>query len=113
MVISLQTEGINERDREAAWKQDAVNLTEEDYVRKHYYDKAESSNSRSPWRCTLDSAQVASLACHSYWPSLRSNYSGDGTECDVATSQSRHNHRRMDNAAPPRHAVEQIYEARR
>ena len=49
-------------------EQDAVNLTEKNYVRKHYYDKAESSNSGLPMRCTLDSAQVASLACHSYWP---------------------------------------------
>ena len=48
MVINLATEGINKRDLEAAWQQDAVNLTEEEYVRKQYYDKAESSNSGIP-----------------------------------------------------------------
>ena len=34
-------------------EQDAVNLTEEEYVRKHYYDKAESSNSGIPMQMYL------------------------------------------------------------
>ena len=53
MVINLEIEGINERDLEAAWKQDAVNLTEEDYIQKHYYDKPESSNSGIPMEMYL------------------------------------------------------------
>ena len=53
MVINLEMEDINERDLEVAWKQDAVTLTEEDYIRKHYYDKAETSNSRIPMNMYL------------------------------------------------------------
>ena len=47
-VITLQMEGTNERELEEGWKRDAVTLTEEDYIRKHYYDKAETSNSGIP-----------------------------------------------------------------
>ena len=53
MVINLAMEGINKRDLGAVWQQDAVNLTEEEYVRIHYYDKAESSNSGIPMEMYL------------------------------------------------------------
>ena len=53
MVINLQMEGTNERDLEEGWKQDAVTMTEEDYIRKHYYDKAETSNSGIPMEMYL------------------------------------------------------------
>ena len=35
-VITLQMEGTNERELEEGWKRDAVTMTEEDYIRKHY-----------------------------------------------------------------------------
>ena len=41
----MQIEGTNERDLEEGCERDAVTMTEEDYIRKHYYDKAETSNS--------------------------------------------------------------------
>ena len=47
-VITLQMEGTNERELEVGCKRDAVTMTEENYIRKHYYDKAETSNSGSP-----------------------------------------------------------------
>ena len=43
-----QAAGTNKREPEEGWKRDAVTLTKEDYIRKHYYDKAETSNSGSP-----------------------------------------------------------------
>ena len=43
-----QMTGIYRREPEEWWKRDAVTLTEKDYIRKHYYDKAETSNSGSP-----------------------------------------------------------------
>ena len=53
MVINMQMEGTNERELEEGWKQDAVTMTEEDYIRKHYYDKAETSNSGIPMEMYL------------------------------------------------------------
>ena len=47
-VITVQIEGTKEREGEEGWKRDAVTMTEEDYIRKHYYDKAETSNSGIP-----------------------------------------------------------------
>ena len=68
-VITVQVvEGTNERGGKEGWKRDAVTMTEEDYIRKHYYDKAETSNSGIPWKCTLDCAQVDCLVCRYYWP---------------------------------------------
>ena len=52
-VITLQMEGTNERELEEGWKRDAVTMTEEDYIRKHYYDKAETSNSGIPMEMYL------------------------------------------------------------
>ena len=46
-------EGTNERELEEGWKRDAVTMTEEDYIRKHYYDKAETSNSGIPMEMYL------------------------------------------------------------
>ena len=42
-----QTTGIHRPELEEGWQRDAVTLTEEEYIRKHYYDKAETSNSGS------------------------------------------------------------------
>ena len=53
MVINLVMEDSNQRDLEAAWQQDAVTLTEEEYIRKYYDDKAESSNSGIPMQMYL------------------------------------------------------------
>ena len=91
-VITLQMEG---------WKRDAVTMTEEDYIRKHYYDKAETSNS------------TGRLLSMSLLLAITDNYRRIGMECAVGISRSRRNHRRTDDAAPPHYAVEQLYEARR
>ena len=48
-----QTTGTNRRAPVEGWKRDAVTLTEKDYIRKHYYDKAESSNSGIPMEMYL------------------------------------------------------------
>ena len=48
-----QTTGTNRREPEEGWKRDAVTLTVEDYIRKHYYDKAETSNSGIPMNMYL------------------------------------------------------------
>ena len=113
MVINLEREGIHERDLEAAWKQDAVNLTEEDYVRKHYYDKAESSNSGIPMEMYLGlcTRRLLSMSLLLAITEVQLQRKWHGMRCCDFTVKT--NHRRMDNAAPPRHAVEQIYEARR
>ena len=50
---TLRTTGTNGREPEEGWKRDAVTLTEEDYIRKHYYDKAETSNSGIPMNMYL------------------------------------------------------------
>ena len=39
-VTTLQMVGTNERELEEGWKRDAVTLTEEDYIRKHYYENS-------------------------------------------------------------------------
>ena len=45
---SQTTTGSHRRELEDGWQRDAITLTEEEYIRKHYYDKAETSNSGSP-----------------------------------------------------------------
>jgi len=52
-VITVQVEGTDERGGKEGWKRDAVTMTEEDYIRKHYYDKAETSNSGIPMEMYL------------------------------------------------------------
>ena len=46
-VITWQMEGTNEQFEEG-WKQDALTMTEADYIRKYYHDKAETSHSGIP-----------------------------------------------------------------
>ena len=104
------TTGTNRREPEEGWKQDAVTLTEEDYIRKHYYDKAETSNSGIPMDMYLGLCTGRLLSISLL---LRFSYRRNGTECDVGISRSRRSHRRMDNAAPPHSAAEQLYEARK
>ena len=67
-VITLQMEGTNERELEEGWKRDAVTMTEETIYGSIITTKQKPPTRGSPWRCTLDSAQGASLACRSYWP---------------------------------------------
>ena len=43
-----QLTGTNGREHEEGWKRGAVTMTEEDYILKHYYDKAKTSNSGIP-----------------------------------------------------------------
>ena len=48
MVITLQMEGTKEQEIEEGWKRDALTMTEADYIRKYYHDKAETSTRGSP-----------------------------------------------------------------
>ena len=53
MVITLQTEGTNEQEIGEGWKRDALIMTEADYIRKYYHDKAETSHSGIPMEMYL------------------------------------------------------------
>ena len=48
MVITLQMEGTKEQEIEEGWKRDALTMTEADYIRKYFHDKAETSHSGIP-----------------------------------------------------------------
>ena len=50
---SQTTTGSHRRELEDGWQRDATTLTEEEYIRKHYYDKAEQSNSGIPMNMYL------------------------------------------------------------
>ena len=52
-VITVQIEGTKKWEGEEGWKRDAVTMTEEDYILKHYYNKAETSNSGIPMEMYL------------------------------------------------------------
>ena len=48
-----QTTGSHRRELEEGWQRDAATLTEEEYIQKHYYDKAETSHSGIPMNMYL------------------------------------------------------------
>ena len=50
---SQTTTGSHRRELEDGRQCDAITLTEEEYIRKHYYDKAETSNSGIPMNMYL------------------------------------------------------------
>ena len=43
-----QPTGTNGLEHEEGWKRDAITMMEKDYILKHYYDKADTSNSGFP-----------------------------------------------------------------
>ena len=97
-VITVQIdEGTKEREGEEGWKRDAVTMTEEDYIRKHYYDKAETSNSGIPMEMYLGLCTGRLLSM-----SLL-----------LAITEVQLPKKWHGNAAPPHYAGEQTYEARR